>query len=219
MEAIDENILAESGYQIIESVWEKIMTDTSDTERDKMKASFLKGYNNRPSVRVSNQMRTKPDLVIDTLIKARLNALKKEEVLLIRFGHRLSMAAENIIGLILEEYIHSNVLTHGWTCCWGGAIRAVDFCSSSGKLLQVKNKSNTENSSSNKIREGTPIMIWFRLNALTGRTLWEGLNDIIGIPNLMSEQEFHRFAANLIIQNPDALFVEEELLTLLDQLE
>lgn len=219
MGLFDEHALSESGYHIIEPVWEKIMNDTSDGERTRMKTRFLKGYKNRPSVRVSNKMRTQSDPIIDTLIQARLEALKSEEVLLIRLGHRLSMAAENIIGLILEEYIHCNVVQYGWTCCWGSAIPSVDFCSSEGTLLQIKNKSNTENSSSNKIRVGTPIKIWFRLDAYTGQTRWEGLNDIIGKPALMSEEGFHTFASDLIGRNPSALYVEEELLKLLERSE
>ncbi|TAH56698.1 MAG: SinI family restriction endonuclease [Sphaerochaeta sp.] len=195
------------------------MNDTSDSERNRMKARFLHGYNNRPSVRVTNRMRTKSDPIVDTLIQARLDALKTEEILFIRFGHRLSMAAENIIGLILEEYIHCSALQHGWTCCWGSAIPSVDFCSSEGTLLQIKNRSNTENSSSNKIRVGTEIRIWFRLSAYTGETRWDGLNDIIGEPDLMSEKGFHTFAADLIRRNPSVLFVEEELLHLLGRSE
>ena len=133
-----------------------------------------------------------------------------KDIARVKFDHRLSMAAENIIGLILEEYIHVNALKYGWSCCWGNSIKAVDFCSSDGKLLQVKNKSNTENSSSNKIRQGTEIIKWFRLNANNGNTNWDTLNTIIGKPALLSEVGFERFAEDLIKKNPNALYLDEE---------
>jgi len=61
-----------------------------------------------------------------------------------------------------------NLIAYGWHCAWGETIRSVDFCSEDGQLLQIKNRSNSENSSSSRVREGTNIIKWFRVNALTG---------------------------------------------------
>ncbi|HCD9038648.1 TPA: SinI family restriction endonuclease, partial [Enterococcus faecium] len=57
----------------------------------------------------------------------------------------------------------------GWIWCAGSVYRAVDFCylGTSPILLQVKNKYNTESSSSSAIRVGTTIRKWNRLNKST----------------------------------------------------
>jgi hypothetical protein len=96
------------------------------------------------------------------------------------------MSAENIQGNLLEEYISLEIRPYGWIWCNGSVLRAIDFCSMDGSiLLQVKNKSNTENSSSSAIRTGTTIKKWYRLGTQTknGQKLpsykWGLLNDII----------------------------------------
>lgn len=199
-----------SGFSIVQAIWKQVSTDISELAEAKFVHSFIKGYANRPSVRISNPTGTKADLIIDSLIKSRISSFSDKDIERIKFDHRLSMAAENIIGSILEEYIHVNVLKYGWSCCWGNCITAVDFCSNDGKLLQVKNKSNTENSSSSKIRQGTPIIKWFRLHANTGKTNWDTLNTIIGKSALFSEAGFKKFAVELIKKNPNALYLDEE---------
>lgn len=205
----NENII-KSGFRIVQAVWKRVSVDISEAEEAKFVHDFIKGYDNRPSVRTSNPTGTIADQIIDTLIKSRILSFSDKDIERIKFDHRLSMAAENIIGLILEEYIHVNVLELGWSCCWGNCIKAVDFCSSDGKLLQVKNKSNTENSSSSKIRQGTQIIKWFRLYANNGKTNWDALNAIIGKPALLSEDGFKRFAEELIKKNPNVLYLDED---------
>ena len=121
--------------------------------------------------------------------------------------HRLGMAAENVLGKLLEEYIAAEVEPLGWFCCWNSTVRSVDFCSRLGKLLQVKNRSNSENSSSAAIRHGTRIEKWFRVNATTGRTQWPGLVAITNCESL-SEDGFWKFIRGIIQQNPDLLYLE-----------
>jgi transcriptional regulator with XRE-family HTH domain len=70
-----------------------------------------------------------------------------------------------------EEYLAEKLLPYGWYCCWGETMKSVDFCTQNGDLLQVKNRSNSENSSSNKIRQGTAIIKWHRINASNGSLL------------------------------------------------
>ena len=184
------------------------MVDANSKTLQSFIDKFIKGYNNRPSVRTSHEVATVPDQIIDKLIGARIPQFTERDINLISFGHRLSMSAENILGLILEEFIHNKVIGHGWACCWGNCITAVDFCSLY-KMLQVKNRSNTENSSSNKIRKGTRIENWFRVNAMNGRTNWLALDMIIRVNQLFSEDEFIKFAKALIKTNPAVLFVDQ----------
>jgi hypothetical protein len=207
---MDKKLSEESGYSIVYPIWKKIMKNTSEIEAVNFKHKFIKGYTNRPSVRISNPVGTKPDPMIDVIISARLPGIDLKTMCI---GHRLSMSAENILGPMLEEYIHDKVHIHNWSCCWGNAIKAVDLCSSDGKLYQIKNRSNSENSSSSAIRVGTDIKKWFRIDAKTGRTNWDDLSLIIGIPHLFSEEEFGEFCKNLVKMNPAALYVENSLLT------
>lgn len=203
------------GIKVVLSVWVNINVKTvSEIKRkevEKVIKDYIKGYSNRPSVRESNPVGTIPDRVIDTLISGRLDWLPEKEVNKIKWGHRLSMSAENILGLILEEYLSDRLFDFGWYCCWGNAIRAVDFCTENLNLLQVKNRSNTENSSSSAIRSGTDIKKWFRINAQNGKSNWEELNYLTGA-NGCSEGDFQKYAYELIKRNPKALFVEDELL-------
>ena len=202
---MDEKLLEESGYSIVFPVWQRIMEDTSPMEAEKFLHKFIKGYLNRPSVRISNPIGTIPDPMINVIISA---ILPNAHLDMIRFGHRISMSAENILGPILEEYIHTKVIPYNWSCCWGSSIKAVDFCSSNGGLYQIKNRSNSENSSSSAIRSGTNIKKWFRINAKTGKTNWDDLCSVIGIPHLFSEEEFADFCKLLINKNPNALNIE-----------
>ena len=84
-------------------------------------------------------------------------ALEKEQ------AHNLFMSAENVQGNLLEEYISVSTRPYGW----------------------IKNKSNTENSSSSNIRQGTTILKWYRLGTRTVRGQkvptykWDALNTII----------------------------------------
>ena len=45
-------------------------------------------------------------------------------------------------------------------------------------FFQFKNRSNTENSSSSTVRQGTTIQEWHRIHAQTGATHWNDLNQI-----------------------------------------
>lgn len=108
-------------------------------------------------------------------------------------GHFLFMSAENMNGSILEEYLAYVLEPENWIWCVGSVYRAVDFCYLEGdtpKLLQVKNKYNTENSSSSAIREGTAIEKWNRLDRPKAPDKykpipnWKKLRDIVDIPSL-----------------------------------
>lgn len=197
-----------SGLEIAYNVYTKVQR--TETEISIFLNKFCKGFNSRPSKRIANPTKTIADPLVLEILKKRIKDLSDNEIRLIGVGHKVAMGAENIIGLILEEYIHSKLIRFGWTACWGNCIKAVDFCSTTGSLLQVKNKSNTENSSSNKIRQNTDIIKWYRFNANTGKTNWQLLNDITRVNNLLTEKDFQEFALNLINNNPKALCIAND---------
>lgn len=117
------------------------------------------------------------------------------------------MAAENILGLILEEYLAKQLAEAGWYCAWGNTVKSVDFVNANRYLLQIKNRSNSENSSSSAIREGTDIKKWFRIKADSNETMWGDLNKICGVDHL-SEDSFMEFAIGLVKANPRCLVIE-----------
>lgn len=123
-------------------------------------------------------------------------------------GHVLYMSAENMNGAILEEYLASVLEEYGWLWCAGSTLRAVDFCKPGNPyiLLQVKNKYNTENSSSSAIRKGTEIQKWHRLGRAAqggdGKPVpnWEALVKIVDpdqvnqvLDNKLTEEKYIQF--------------------------
>ncbi len=196
-----------SGLQIALKVYTNLENpDSGSIEEFTIK--FTNGYNNRASVRFSKPSKVKPDKIIDIIIHSRLPDLTLDQVELISEGHRVAMSAKNIFGCMLEEYIHENVIPFGWTSCWGSVLRSIDFVGKKGELLQVKNRSNSENSSSSRVRIGTEIQKWHRIDANSGVTYWEKLNEIIGKGSNMSEEKFSEFVKILVQKNPDCIYIE-----------
>lgn len=147
-----------------------------------------------------------PDTLPDPRVKDILESAYRVEPPMLEKAigyHMEAMGAENFIGWILESYIASEAEPLGWAWCSGTMIRAVDFiCPLQGgtwKLLQVKNRSNSENSSSSRVRLGTSIEMWFRFHAYTGETRWNVFPD----PELrtrLSEDGFRRYIVGWISQ-------------------
>jgi len=175
---------------------------------EKWVKKYKKGYENRISVRTSNIPGTLPDKIIDTIINTKLN-LTSQSLELIKYAHRLSMTAENILGSLLEEYLFNELKNHGWCCAWGSTIKSVDFCERNGDLWQIKNRSNSENSSSSSVRDGTRIKKWYRVNAVTGEYKWDILNQEINAPHL-SEENFSNFVRQTLSKNKGALAIDDE---------
>jgi len=172
---------------------------------------FLIGYKNRISERASKTPSTTPDPVIDLIIATGIPTLREAEVERIKFAHRLSMSAENILGILIEEYIFEKLHDHGWALGWGETIKAVDLCSEDGKLIQIKSRDNTENSSSSKIRTGTQIEKWFRTKSSTGETKWNDLCLMTQMPvGYMTEHDFREYVKLVVTQNPKALAVDDD---------
>lgn len=167
------------------------------------------GFEGRASQRTSNPPGTVADPIIDKIIGSRLTELTDDDLGKISYAHRLGMSAENILGLILEEYLSDNLKDYGWHCAWGETVKSVDFVNENGDLLQVKNRSNSENSSSSAVRDGTEIEKWYRIKADRIQYMWDKLNEICGTSHL-SEESFVEFVKNTLTTNPGCLAVEEE---------
>lgn len=115
--------------------------------------------------------------------------------------HLLSMAAENLVGDLLEQYLAPIMESAGWIWCSGAMVKAVDFIkppsssSTHWSLLQVKNRDNSENSSSAAIRDGTKITKWFRTFSKKPQDNWDAFPDS-HVRSLVSESEFRTFVRN-----------------------
>ncbi len=151
--------------------------------------AWLKKYNdsyeNRISRRISKLPGTVADPIVSIIINARLTGLTTEHLEQIKYAHRLSMSAENIQGLLL------------------------DFCNVDGSLLQVKNRSNSENSSSSRVRINQPIEKWYRVDARTGSYRWFHFHNKYNTDRF-SEENFVAFVQQVLIGNSDALAIEAE---------
>lgn len=183
--------------------------DNESTVIRKWILKYLGGKGGCASKRISNLPGTVADPIIEQIIGARLTNLKQDDLEKITYAHRLGMSAENILGLILEEYLACNLITHRWHCAWGETVKSVDFVNEDGSLLQVKNRSNSENSSSSAVRHGTEIDKWYRIKADRVEYMWDGLNKICKTKHL-SEESFVKFARDTIESNPGCLAIENE---------
>jgi hypothetical protein len=166
-------------------------------------------YEKRISRRISKPPGTIADPIVEKIINARLTGLETEHLEQIKYAHRLSMSAENIQGLLLEEFLAGQLADYGWYCCWGDSIRHVDFCNIDGSLLQIKNRSNSENSSSSRVRINQPIEKWYRVDARTGSYRWSYFNGKYNTDRF-SEASFVTFVQEVLLSNPNALAVEND---------
>jgi hypothetical protein len=184
-----------------------IKADTPEVLAQKWLRKYQNSYEGRISQRLSRPPGTVADPIIDTILSARLVGLTTEHLEQIKYAHRLSMSAENILGLLLEEFLAEQLVDYGWVCGWGEVIRHVDFCNKNGALLQIKNRSNSENSSSSRVRINQPIEKWYRVNAQTGLTQWSYFNEKYDTDRF-SEAYFVGFIQALLSKNPGALPIE-----------
>ena len=182
---------------------------------------WVKGYkdaiNNLPSNHIATPKTSCTDPAIRTIVQTIQN-LTNDQAINGEKTHNLFMSAENIQGKLLEQYIASKIRQYGFICCQGETLRAIDFCNTNGScLLQIKNKHNSENSSSSSIREGTMIKKWYRLGTKTIRGVkhpeykWDNLNDIVNtyktqgnsLPSCnMTEIEYRNFLKEVALANP-----------------
>lgn len=178
---------------------------------------YLNEINNLPSQREAKPKSACDDPAVATIVE-KIQNISIDEVTEAVYYHNLFMSAENILGNLLEEYIAVRIRPYGFIWCAGHVLRAVDFCNTDGSLLlQVKNKSNTENSSSSNIREGTNIEKWYRLSTTQKKGKkkpkfwWKELNKLINENQTegnrielcqMDEDDYNDFLKEVASNNP-----------------
>lgn len=143
---------------------------------------------------------TVPDEMVSIVMQVAYG-YSPEETEDIKAEHQRSMCAENCVGALLERYLDSVLRPHGWHWCCGEFVKAIDFikrnCDGTWVAMQIKNRDNSENSSSSAIRNGTPIQKWFRSFSRTGRTNWENMPEFMRHLQL-SEEAFIDFARSYL---------------------
>jgi len=121
-------------------------------------------------------------------------------------GHRRAMVAENIVGELLERYIAQEL--DDWVWCPGEVVKHIDFIRESRlpgvkwDSLQIKNRDNSENSSSSAIRDGTEIQKWYRTVSRTGGTRWEEF-PVETEQNSFTEERFRQFIIDYLGKKAD----------------
>lgn len=156
-------------------------------------------------VREPSSPATIPDTMVRVILREHFKVGDTERA---EREHLLSMGAENAIGDLLERYLASVIEPVGWVWCSGSLVRAVDFIRSpevsggtSWELLQVKNRDNSENSSSSSVRVGTAIMKWHRTFSRRPQTNWPAFPDPVAA-QLLSEENFVVFVQDYLAQLP-----------------
>lgn len=121
---------------------------------------------------------TIPDEIV-SIVMREAYGYTAENLEQIKIQHQRSMNAENCVGALLERYLDSILRPHNWYWCCGSFVKAIDFIRKNDDdtwyALQIKNRDNSENSSSMAIREGTSIQKWFRSFSRNRRTNWDNL--------------------------------------------
>jgi len=143
---------------------------------------------------------TIPDKVVSIILNKYFEVPSKKLVEAEKL-HSLSMIAENLVGDLLERYIAVVMEQHGWVWCSGSIVKVVDFIyldsQNIWQSLQVKNRDNSENSSSAAIRKGTKIKKWFRTFSKKEGYNWDNFPSLEGKEKL-SEKGFRSYAENYL---------------------
>jgi len=120
--------------------------------------------------------------------------------------HRDAMAAENFVGYLLELYIFSEAHKFNWCLCPDAIVKSVDFVKQNEDgtwtMLQIKNRDNSENSSSKKVREGTDIQHWFRTFSKKEGSNWNNFPDP-ELKKTLSEDGYFQFIDDYFKNHPD----------------
>lgn len=194
-------------------------TDKEKTIDDYVR-KWVKKYNKAcstlPSQKIAKPKNSCDDPVLNLMIE-NIKGLSEEESSTWLSHHNLFMSAENIQGELLEQYIDSKLDSNLWFWCRGSIVNAIDFCTLDGKnFLQIKNKYNTENSSSDKVRDKRNIDKWYRIKKKTKDKKpypefnWESLNEILNSiqPKYnynLNEEDYCDFILNVIKKNKNII--------------
>ena len=148
---------------------------------------------------IPNIPSTVPDPMVSHILEF-FYGYSHDKAIEMKTEHQHAMAAENSVGDLLESYISSEAEQFGWVRCVGNTVRAIDFINKTPNgwlTLQIKNRDNSENSSSSSVRAGTSIKKWFRTFSRTGKTNWENFPDK-NLSHRLSEDGFQRFVASYL---------------------
>jgi hypothetical protein len=163
--------------------------------RDVVLAKLAASMRNKPLPSVP---KTVPDEAVSTILSVYYGFKDTDRI---KTEHLASMAAENFVGYLLERYIWEVGEAFGWIWCHGEIVNKVDFIKAHQNgtytLLQIKNRDNSENSSSKSVRDGTDIKHWFRTFSRTGETNWPKFPDPELKP-LLSEAGFTSFVMDYL---------------------
>ena len=203
-EVIKEFEIANEDIFVKGKPFKKPLKKNKYRSQEHLEKLFSLFQNSRPENKKDTKKKkliTIPDNAVYEYIKAKFDH-KETEIVKVKNHHNIAMDAENKIGYFLEEYIYKNIKSNDWIWCTGSILRSIDFIKKElqgtkivWKMLQVKNSDNTENSSSNKVRDNTSIEHWFRRFSLKDEYNWDSLKKITNCENL-SEENFLEFLRN-----------------------
>jgi hypothetical protein len=139
---------------------------------------------------------TIPDEVVSIILTEHFH-VPERDIERIKREHSLSMAAESVVGSLLEHYLATVLEPNGWIWCGDAIVKAADFLKPPARgepwrLLQVKNRDNSENSSSSAIRIGTKIEKWHRTFSRRPGSNWAAFPDD-ALRQQLSEENFRDF--------------------------
>ncbi len=146
---------------------------------------------------------TVPDEMVSVILKEYFD-IPEADLGRVKREHSLSMGAENLVGELLERYLASVLEPRGWIWCSGAMVKAADFvkppltAGAAWRLLQVKNRDNSENSSSSAIRTGTVIEKWHRTFSKRAGSNWAAFPDAT-LRAELSEEAFKAFVRNYLL--------------------
>lgn len=155
---------------------------------------------NSRAARSPSPPETVPDKMVSVILNEYFN-VEEDGLNRIAIEHSLSMGAENFVGELLERYLASVLEPLGWVWCSGSVVKAADFIKDTGSnwhVLQVKNRDNSENSSSSAIRNGTDIKKWFRTFSKKPGSNWTAFPDDVA-RNSLSEDGFVLFTKKYLL--------------------
>lgn len=208
------------GLGDINKLFPSLMVEETSTNPEDYIKKWLRRYYNahskRPSLSHANPKGSAADPALNIMVKESENYSDKQLDVAIK-NHNLFMAAENIQGNLLEEYISLKTENLGWVWAEGETLRACDFVRKNKmgipQYIQIKNRDNTENSSSSAVRKGTQIQKWNRLTTRKKHKQpypvfnWNKLNTLMHVPSnsLMSEDDYEKFLSKVIKNNPNLI--------------
>ena len=164
--------------------------------------SLVKTYHKARSPNRPERPQTVPDPLVSFILEHYFN-VPEQNLERASSEHQLAMAAENMVGDLLERYLAKMLEPSGWIWCAGSIVKSVDFIKPPLQdpevwtVLQIKNRDNSENSSSSAIRKGTTIEKWFRTYSRTGMTNWQNFPDEAQRA-VLSENKFQAFVKNYL---------------------